>query len=118
MESIKCGDVVHGYVTGIKKYGVFVNVDGGFNGLIHISEISDLFVKNIKDYVQEGEFINAKVLEIDENNNLRLSIKNFDYSIGKDRERTIKETPNGFKTLEKKLPIWIDEMVDNINKNE
>ena len=46
----KIGDIVQGCVTGIEKYGVFVNLDEYYTGLIHISEVSDLYVRNVNDY--------------------------------------------------------------------
>ena len=47
MAKYKIGDIVQGCVTGIEKYGVFVNLDEYYTGLIHISEVSDLYVRNI-----------------------------------------------------------------------
>ena len=53
------GKIVTGKVTGIEKYGIFVNLDDYYSGLVHISEISDSFVRNIDDYVNIGEYIKA-----------------------------------------------------------
>ena len=52
MYNYKKGDMVKGKVTGIEKYGIFVSINDGVTGLIHISEISDAFVKNVFDYVE------------------------------------------------------------------
>ena len=65
MKKYKNGEIVTGCVTGIEKYGIFVSLDDYYSGLIHISEISDNFVRNIGDYVKIGETIKARV--IDEN---------------------------------------------------
>ena len=62
MDKIKIGDVVFGKVTGIEKYGIFLSLDDNINGLIHISEISNSFVKNVEDYASIGETIKAKVI--------------------------------------------------------
>ena len=59
------GDIVSGVVTGIKDYGAFVQVED-YCGLIHISEFSDGFVKNINDIVAIGDVVNVEILEIDE----------------------------------------------------
>ena len=76
MDKIKIGDVVFGKVTGIEKYGIFLSLDDNINGLIHISEISNSFVKNVEDYASIGETIKAKVIAIDHNyEKLKLSIK-------------------------------------------
>ena len=73
-------EVVIGYVTGIEKYGIFVNLDEYYNGLIHISEISPNFVRNVNDYVNIGETIKMRILSVDEKNHkVKLSIKNLNY---------------------------------------
>ena len=72
-------DVVKVIVTGIQKYGVFAQTDN-YEGLIHISEISYGYVKNVNDYVKIGDEIYAKVVDVDnEDNHLKLSIKDIDY---------------------------------------
>ena len=65
-------EIVVGEVTGIQPYGAFVKLESGETGLIHISEISSLFVKNISDYVKIGQQIRVKVIEIlnDKNNGI------------------------------------------------
>ena len=110
MIKYKKGDIVKGIVTGIEKYGIFISLDDYNSGLIHISEISDSFVKNPADYVNIGESIQALVLEdeYEDSYHVKLSIKNINYRISKNRNKEIKETKLGFKTLEKKLPKWIE----------
>ena len=66
MNKIKVGDIVECVVTGVQTYGAFVLIDNRINGLIHISEISKGYVRNIEDFVKIGETIFVKVLEIDE----------------------------------------------------
>ena len=61
------GDSVKGKVTGVEKYGIFLLMEDGYTGLIHISEISDKFVRNVADYVQVNDEIYAKVIEILDN---------------------------------------------------
>ena len=105
----KVGQIAKGCVTGIEKYGIFVSLDNYYSGLIHISEISDSFVRNINDYVNIGETIKVKILEIDsENCHLKLSIKNVDYRATHHNRKKIIETPLGFSTLEYKLKEWIN----------
>ena len=113
------GKIVTGQVTGIEKYGIFVSLDEFYSGLIHISEISDGFVKNIKDYVDIGETIKAKVVETDEDNyHVKLSIKNMNYKIKRRKPTTLKETTLGFKLLADNLPSWIEEKLVEIDKNK
>ena len=110
----KIGDVVKGKVTGIEKYGIFLLMDDGYTGLIHISEISEKFVKNVFDYVQLEEVITSKVIEVDEENKrLKLTIKNFDYR-SEDKKR--QDDINGFLLLKEKLPEWINEYKQNMEK--
>lgn len=106
----KVGSVVSGCVTGIEKYGIFVSLDDYYSGLIHISEISDSFVRNVEDYVKIGETIKVKILEIDDENcHIKLSIKKIDYRVSHTRRKKIVETKNGFNTLKIKLIEWINE---------
>ncbi len=109
MEKYRKGRILKGVVTGIESYGVFVQFDS-YTGLIHISEISDGFVRNPADYVSVGEVINTKIIDVDEElGHLKLSIKNIDYKEKrKTRRRKIHETPLGCKTLFYKLPFWIE----------
>ena len=110
MKKYENGEIVTGCVTGIEKYGVFVNLDEYYSGLIHISEISDNFVRNINDFVKIGETIKVRVLdENSKEHHVKLSIKNLDYRISKKYTGKIKETPQGFSTLEDKLNQWIRE---------
>ena len=55
----KVGNVVQGKVTGITDYGIFLTLDDGYSGLIHISEISDKFVQNISEYVSLNEILSV-----------------------------------------------------------
>ncbi len=108
--------IVTGYVTGIEPYGIFVSLDDYYNGLIHISEISDDFVKNIFDYAKIGEKLKMKIIEINEkSHHIKLSIKDIDYRKGCNGK--IKETLHGFSTLKENIPVWIEEKIKEIGKD-
>lgn len=111
MSKYEKGKVVTGCVTGTEKYGIFVKLDDNYSGLIHISEISNSFVRDISNYVNIGEKIKVKILETDNNRqHAKLTIKDLDYRLNdKKRNRKIEETSNGFKTLGRLLNKWIDE---------
>lgn len=111
MTKYKKGKIVKGTVTGIESYGVFVSFDEYYSGLIHISQISHGFVKNVNDFVVVGDIISVEILEVDEEQSqLKLSIKNINYKNNvKTNKRKIIETSKGFNTLAYKLPIWIEE---------
>ena len=94
------GRVVQGVITGIESYGAFVSFDEFYSGLIHISEISKSFVKNITDYVNVGDVINVEILDVDEQLfQLKLSIKNNNYKNVKNPRRVkIVETKSNHRT--------------------
>lgn len=113
MTKYKKGRIVKGTVSGIEKYGVFIKLEELYNGLIHISEVSHSFVKDINNYVKIGDEIYVEILEVDENTcQLKLSIKNINFrrKMFKNKNK-IEETTNGFNTLQQMLPIWIDKKV-------
>ena len=60
------GDIVEGTVTGIKPYGAFVSLDSSHNGLIHISEISERYVRDVHTFVSVNQRVRVKILDQDE----------------------------------------------------
>lgn len=72
---IEVGSIVEGKVTGITKFGAFVSLPGGRSGLVHISEIAYSYVNDVKDHLTEGQDVKVKIIGIDENNRINLSIK-------------------------------------------
>lgn len=72
---LEVGKTYHGKVTRIVDFGAFVEVLPGKEGLVHISQIAHERVNKVSDYLQEGQKIDVKVLEIDRQNRVRLSIK-------------------------------------------
>ena len=116
MGQYKVGKIVKGNITGIEKYGIFVSLDNFYSGLIHISEISNDFVRDPAYFGEVGETIYAKVLEVDEEtNHVKLSIKDIDYRISRKSKRSkIKETGSGFGILFDNLDYWIDEKLKEI----
>ena len=109
MGKYKKNEIVLGLVTGIEQYGIFVGLDEYYSGLIHISEISDGYVKDINNFVNIGETIKVRVLESDDDNyHVKLSIKNVNYRINRNRSK-IPETGSGFDVLKNNLPVWINE---------
>lgn len=116
MSKYKVGNIVEGQVTGIESYGVFVSLDEYYNGLIHISEISNKFVKNIEDFVKVGETIKAKIIDVDEDlGQVKLSIKDIGYNKIRPKKMTIVEVGSGFGILHDNLDNWINEKLDKMN---
>jgi len=72
---VTVGSIFEGKVTGITKFGAFVALPEGGTGMVHISEISHTYVSAIKDHLTEGQIVRVKVIGIDDNNRINLSIK-------------------------------------------
>lgn len=62
--NIAPGDIIEGKVQGITNFGAFIELPGGLVGLVHISEIADTYVKDVKDFVKEGDNVKVKVLNV------------------------------------------------------
>ena len=73
--AIEIGSIQEGKVTGIMNFGAFVSLPGGKSGLVHISEIANTFVKDVHDHLQVGQMVKVKVLDINEQGKINLSIK-------------------------------------------
>ena len=73
--SIEVGGVVEGTVTGITKFGAFVDLTDGKVGLVHISEVADVYVNDVKDFLKVGQKVKVKILSVDDHGKIGLSIK-------------------------------------------
>ena len=73
--SIEVGTVYEGKVTGITGFGAFVQLPGGKSGMVHISEIANTYVDDISKHLQEGQAVKVRVIGIDQQNRINLSIK-------------------------------------------
>jgi len=71
---VTVGSVVEGIITGITHFGAFVELPDGRTGLVHISEVADAYVKDIKDFVKEKDRVVVRVLS-DANGKIGLSIR-------------------------------------------
>lgn len=118
MNSINVGNIVKGQITGVTPYGVFVSLEDDYSGLVHISEVSDKFVKDLPMLFNIGDIINVKILEFDEDKReVKLSIKKIDYKVEESLSR-IPETGSGFGLLEKNLGKWTASKLKEITKNK
>ncbi|HWY24768.1 MAG TPA: polyribonucleotide nucleotidyltransferase [Nevskia sp.] len=75
---VQVGEVYEGKVAKLMDFGAFVTILPGKDGLVHISQLSDKRVENVSDVVKEGETVRVKVLEIDKQGRIRLSMKAID----------------------------------------
>ena len=125
-QKFEIGSVVTGKVTGIQPYGAFVALDESTQGLVHISEVTHGFVKDINDHLKVGDEVQVKILSVDENaGKIGLSIRATEEAPERTeapvkkapkKQRTasaIKTTTNesseGFNTLKDKLQEWIEQ---------
>ncbi|MBQ2697378.1 MAG: S1 RNA-binding domain-containing protein [Clostridia bacterium] len=72
---IEVGAIYEGRVTGITKFGAFVQLPENRTGLVHISEVSTGFVKEVSDHLQENQEVRVLVIGVDDNGRINLSIK-------------------------------------------
>lgn len=72
---VEVGEVLEGKVTGVKKFGAFVRLPNGSTGMVHISEVSNEYIKELADVLNEGQQVKVKVLSISPEGKVALSIK-------------------------------------------
>jgi polyribonucleotide nucleotidyltransferase len=75
---VEVGKIYEGRVVKLMDFGAFVNILPGRDGLVHISQISQKRVENVSDVLKEGDVVRVKVLEVDKQGRIRLSIKALD----------------------------------------
>lgn len=128
------GAIVEGKVTGITKFGAFVEIEKGVNGLVHISEISDSYVTDVANFLEKGDEVKAKVLAAD-NGKISLSLKavgpvhpkdnsnqnksgnsSVDSKNGRDAVKS-NEPPKVFKPFKKEEPLSFEEMLNRFKKS-
>lgn len=112
------GQIVTGKITGIQPYGAFVALDHGRQGLVHISEITHGFVRDVHDYLTVGDEITVKVLSVNEDESkISLSIRATDEG-GRHHRRGIQinDDGDGFHPLQDKLQEWIEQSMKEERK--
>ncbi|MBQ9376010.1 MAG: S1 RNA-binding domain-containing protein [Ruminococcus sp.] len=72
---LEVGKIYEGKVTGITKFGAFVELDKDTVGMVHISEVANAFVSEIKDFLKEGQTVKTKVMKLTDDGKISLSIK-------------------------------------------
>ena len=72
--TLMAGNILEGTVVNITNFGAFVEIEGK-TGLVHISEVADSFVKDIREHLSEQDKVKVKVISIDDNGKISLSIK-------------------------------------------
>lgn len=124
-QTYEIGSVIKGTVKAIKPYGAFVALDESTQGLVHISEITHGYVKDIHEHLSVGDEVTVKVLSVDEEKGkISLSIKATEEPPKKSEKATRKkkrveprkaaekEESTGFNTLKEKLEEWVKQSAD------
>ncbi|MFD1040193.1 S1 domain-containing post-transcriptional regulator GSP13 [Virgibacillus byunsanensis] len=116
-DKFETGQILEGKVTGIQPYGAFVALDEEIQGLVHISEVTHGYVKDINEHLTVGDGVKVKILNIDEEKNkVSLSIRATEEA-PKKRTNVEKKQPAsqqdnsnaGFNSLKDKLEDWIEQ---------
>ncbi len=119
--SIDVGSIVEGKVTGITSFGAFVELSNGQTGLVHISEVADAYVKDIKDYLNENDIVKVKVINVSDGK-IGLSIKqaNPQHS-SRDRGRGPRRRASSSADFEERLMRFLrdsDERLSALRKSQ
>ena len=119
------GDLIVGVVNQVRPYALFMSFEDGSQGLLHISEMSDDYVRDIELFGSVGDELKVRVIDIDSSNGfLRVSLKQVPeeerFSTHDSSKRVIPEFDKAdFSSLESKLPEWIEETLKKArNKND
>lgn len=96
--AIELGSVVEGKVTRIMNFGAFVELEEKKVGLIHISEVADEYVNSVSDFLKEGDVVQAKVISIDNNGKIALSIKKLKQQQKQEEEKQFRTPKNNKPT--------------------
>ncbi len=120
----KENDIAKGIVTSIKKYGAFLSFEGGYIGLLHISEISTNFVNSINTFFKVGDVITVLIKSVDRNTKfLKLSIKDLPTDLNEfkgilpSKKVTTYIKDIDFSKLEKILPKMIQDELEREKQN-
>lgn len=89
----KVGEIVEGKVTGITKFGVFVDLGENVTGMVHISEVAGTFVSQISEFVSEGDTVKAKVMSVGDDGKISLSMKRAEENFSNSGRRSRPVTP-------------------------
>ena len=101
------GTILKGKVTGVKNFGAFVRLEDGKSGLVHISEVSATYVEDIATHLSEGQEVDVKIISIDANGRMNLSIKQAqpDFVAPPKREHRPPREPREQSTARAKPPV-------------
>ncbi|BED92650.1 MAG: S1 RNA-binding domain-containing protein [Candidatus Paraimprobicoccus trichonymphae] len=110
-------NIVEGIVRKIVNFGAFIELPNGKTGLVHISEVSNNFVRNVNDYLEVGQKVKVKVLNLNDGGKIALSIKQTLEEMQDRRMNSISGGQNpDFENLISKYKKQSDETLTTLNK--
>ncbi|AEH46139.1 S1 domain-containing RNA-binding protein [Parageobacillus thermoglucosidasius] len=112
--SIEVGSKLQGKVTGITKFGAFVELPEGVTGLVHISEVADNYVKDINDHLKVGDVVHVKVINVEKDGRIGLSIKKAKDTQPSQRSRYKANDRAAKDSLEQKISRFLKESEDRL----
>lgn len=118
----KIGMILTGRITGIQPYGVFVSLKNKEQGLIHVSEIQAGYTKNIHKLLNVNDKVAVQIIDIDEySQKISLSLRTLDDKMHQVDTRRRKYFTNknkriGFESLEKELPVWMENEIEELKR--
>lgn len=125
---MEIGTILEGKVTGITKFGAFVDLGDGQTGLVHISEIAPVFVSEIRDHITPDQMVKVKIINISDNGKIALSIKqameskkpqtNFQKKSNKEGWQGVKKArePQSFEDMLAKFKQASDERMSDLRR--
>ncbi|MCD5415129.1 MAG: S1 RNA-binding domain-containing protein [Clostridiales bacterium] len=120
--SLEAGSIVKGIVTGITNFGAFIDLGEGKTGLIHISEVANDYVKNVNDFLKEGQALDVKVLAVGKDGKISLSAKQAEPEGKSERpyKRSVKPSRDNWKlaSTEKRLVSFDDKLSNFLKESE
>lgn len=114
--ALEQGSIVEGVVTGITNFGAFVELPGGQTGLVHISEVAEVYVKDINEFLKVNDKVKVKVISVDPKGKIGLSIKQASPSANRPQNRKPRFQPS-FEDKLAKFMKESDERLLDLKRN-
>lgn len=119
MSEVEVGSKLEGKVTGITNFGAFIELPDGVTGLVHISEIADKYVKDVNDFLKVDDVVKVKVINVESDGKIGLSIKQAQDKPERERERERPKAkprmaPRRRENFEDKISKFLKESEDRL----
>ena len=115
MNTYKINDIIEGTIINIKPFGAIMIFEDGQKGLLHISQVANTYIRNISRYLKIGKTYQVKIIDIEEDGFLKLSMSQItqeekdEYHRNGVKKEKIDPQYIDFTALKTKLPEWIEE---------